>query len=47
MKAYELHIDLNRNTIYLVMELVDGKEMFEVIHDLGYYNEEDSKKLFR
>lgn len=29
------------------MELIEGKEMFEVINDLGHYGDEDAKELFK
>lgn len=29
------------------MELIKGKEMFEVINELGHYSESDAKELFQ
>ena len=29
------------------MELIKGKEMFEVINELGHYSESDAKELFK
>ncbi|CAD8096779.1 unnamed protein product [Paramecium primaurelia] len=32
---------------FVVMELIKGKEMFEVINDSGHYSEVDAKELFK
>lgn len=29
------------------MELIEGKEMFEVLNELGHYGEDDAKELFK
>ena len=38
IKVYELIIDKLLGAIYLVMELFEGGEMFELLSDIGYYN---------
>lgn len=38
VKVYELYIDKLGGRIHSVMELIAGKEMFEVIHELGHYS---------
>lgn len=35
-----------RGTVYIVMELIEGMELFEAIAQIGGYCEEDAKKLF-
>lgn len=35
---YELYVDKLSGKIHSVMELIEGKEMFEVIHSLGHYS---------
>jgi len=38
IKVYELYIDYITNRVYMVMELAECQEMFEVIKDLGNYS---------
>lgn len=38
VKVYELYIDNLSGRIHSVMEFIEGKEMFEVIHELGHYS---------
>ena len=38
IKVHELIIDKLLGAIYLVMELFEGKEMFELLSEIGYYN---------
>lgn len=38
VKVYEIYIDKQKGRIYTVMELIKGKEMFEVINQLGSYS---------
>lgn len=38
VKVYELYIDKLSGRIHSVMEFIEGKEMFEVIHELGNYS---------
>lgn len=38
VSVHELIIDKLLGAIYLVMELFEGKEMFELLSDFGYYN---------
>ena len=37
VKVYELYIDELKGCIYSVMELVDGKELFIALQELGSY----------
>lgn len=37
----------DQSKIYVIMELVEGKEMFQYIQELGHYSEEITKHLFR
>jgi len=46
IKVYELYIDYINKRIYIVMELVECKEMFEVIKDMGHYSGNSSKIYF-
>ncbi|EAR90042.2 Serine/Threonine kinase domain protein (macronuclear) [Tetrahymena thermophila SB210] len=46
VKVYELYIDNLSGKIHSVMELINGKEMFEVIHELGHYSELVASKIF-
>ncbi|KAL4484945.1 hypothetical protein ABPG74_020122 [Tetrahymena malaccensis] len=46
VKVYELYIDNFSGKIHSVMELINGKEMFEVIHELGHYSELVASKIF-
>ncbi|KAL4501442.1 hypothetical protein ABPG72_021249 [Tetrahymena utriculariae] len=46
VKVYELYIDNLSGKIHSVMELINGKEMFEVIHELGHYSELIASKIF-
>ncbi|CAD8068673.1 unnamed protein product [Paramecium primaurelia] len=52
VKVHRLYIDFNNgfqseSQAYAVMELVQGKEMFEVINTLGHYSESLAKELFK
>ena len=38
IKVYELYIDVFTRKIYTIMELTEGKEMFEVIINMGHYS---------
>lgn len=38
VQVIDLYIDESRNKIYTILELVKGKEMFEVIHEIGSYS---------
>jgi len=40
IKVYEVYIDYISGRVYTVMELVQGKELFDMIHKLGHYSEE-------
>ncbi|CAD8174500.1 unnamed protein product [Paramecium octaurelia] len=52
VKVHKLYVDFNNgfqseSKAYVVMELIKGKEMFEVINELGHYSESDAKELFK
>ncbi|CAK76827.1 unnamed protein product (macronuclear) [Paramecium tetraurelia] len=52
VKVHKLYIDFNdgfqsESKAHVVMELIKGKEMFEVINELGHYSESDAKELFK
>ncbi|EAR98522.3 Serine/Threonine kinase domain protein (macronuclear) [Tetrahymena thermophila SB210] len=47
VKVYEIYIDKTKGKIYTIMELIKGREMFEVINQLGSYSEQIAKKIFR
>ncbi|CAD8170348.1 unnamed protein product [Paramecium pentaurelia] len=52
VKVHKLYVDFNNgfqseSKAYVVMELIKGKEMFEVINELGHYSESDAKELFQ
>lgn len=47
VEVYELYIDEYRGNVYIVMEMIEGQEMFEVIKQLGSYNESTAKGLFK
>eukprot|EP01017_Pseudomicrothorax_dubius_P026307 TRINITY_DN2923_c0_g1_i2.p1 TRINITY_DN2923_c0_g1~~TRINITY_DN2923_c0_g1_i2.p1 ORF type:complete len:358 (-),score=52.97 TRINITY_DN2923_c0_g1_i2:178-1251(-) len=47
IEVYELYYHADENKIYLVMELVEADEMFEVIKGLGAYCERDACEIFR
>ena len=38
VEVYELYIDEFRGNVYIVMELIEGLEMYEAIKKLGSYN---------
>jgi len=38
ISVHELIIDNLLGAIYLVMDFFEGKEMFELLSDIGYYN---------
>lgn len=44
ISVHELIIDRLLGAIYLVMELFDGREMFELLSDVGYYNGDLNRK---
>ena len=33
-----MYVDDNKNKVYTVMELVEGREMFEVLAEIGHYS---------
>jgi len=43
LKLHEIYED--ENQVYIVMELVQGSELFDRIVDKGYYNEKYSKNI--
>jgi hypothetical protein len=52
VRTFTLFIEFNdrfmgENEAVVLMELVDGLEMFEVINKLGRYNESDARTLFQ
>ncbi|CAD8108082.1 unnamed protein product [Paramecium sonneborni] len=52
VKAYKMYLDFDtgfqsESQAFVVMELIQGKEMFEVINDSGHYSEDDAKELFK
>ncbi|CAD8098248.1 unnamed protein product [Paramecium sonneborni] len=52
VKVHKLYIDFyngfqSESKAYAVMELIKGKEMFEVINELGHYSENVAKELFK
>ncbi|CAD8175537.1 unnamed protein product [Paramecium pentaurelia] len=52
VKAYKMYLDFDtgfqsESQAFVVMELIKGKEMFEVINDSGHYSEVDAKELFK
>lgn len=49
---HSLYLDYNdgfqsESSAYVIMDFVDGKEMFEVINELGHYSELHAKLLFK
>lgn len=44
ISVHELIIDNLLGAIYMVMELFNGKEMFELLSDIGHYNGKFSRK---
>ena len=44
ISVHELIIDKLLGAMYLVMELFNGKEMFELLSDIGYYNGKITRK---
>jgi serine/threonine protein kinase len=47
VKVYELYIDEAKSKMYTIMELVNGKEMFQVIQGIGHYSENVARQLFK
>lgn len=47
VEVYELYIDEFRGNVYIVMELIEGLEMYEAIKKLGSYNESTARRLFK
>ncbi|CAK94607.1 unnamed protein product (macronuclear) [Paramecium tetraurelia] len=52
VKAYKMYLDFDtgfqsESQAFVVMELIHGKEMFEVISEAGHYSEDDAKELFK
>lgn len=52
VKAYKMYLDFDNgfqseSQAYVILELIKGKEMFEVINEAGHYNENDAKELFK
>lgn len=52
IKVYELYVDFNdgfqkQSKVLVVMELVEGSEMFQHIQELGNYTEDTTKELFK
>jgi calcium/calmodulin-dependent protein kinase I len=52
VKMYELYVDYNdgfqsESSAYVIMDFIDGQEMFEVINELGHYSEMHAKALFK
>lgn len=52
VKMHELYIDYNdgfqsESRAFIIMDFIDGQEMFEVINDLGHYSEMHAKHLFK
>lgn len=46
IKVHELYIDYINKRVYIVMELVECKELFEVVKDMGHYSGNFSKVDF-
>lgn len=47
IKVYELIIDHIEGTMYLIMECFEGKELFVLLSEIGHYDENMAKMLFR
>ncbi|KAL4508228.1 hypothetical protein ABPG72_021601 [Tetrahymena utriculariae] len=47
VKMYELFVDEVKRRIYTIMELVEAREMFQVIRKLGSYSEQIASKIFK
>eukprot|EP00331_Platyophrya_macrostoma_P031731 CAMPEP_0176458890 /NCGR_PEP_ID=MMETSP0127-20121128/32895_1 /TAXON_ID=938130 /ORGANISM="Platyophrya macrostoma, Strain WH" /LENGTH=400 /DNA_ID=CAMNT_0017849611 /DNA_START=236 /DNA_END=1435 /DNA_ORIENTATION=- len=47
VKVYEMYIDPLKGKIYTIMEIVKGKEMFDVIETIGHYSEEMASGIFK
>ncbi|KAL4454207.1 hypothetical protein ABPG74_012164 [Tetrahymena malaccensis] len=47
VKVYELYVDETKGRIYTIMELVEAKEMFDVISKLGQYSESVAISIFK
>ncbi|CAK66762.1 unnamed protein product (macronuclear) [Paramecium tetraurelia] len=52
VKAYKMYLDFDNgfqseSQAYVILELIKGKEMFEVINEAGHYSENDAKELFK
>lgn len=41
VQAHELYIDYNHAKVYMLMELIQGREMFDYIVDIGFYTGKD------
>lgn len=46
VKVYELHYDPKTSRVYIVMELVKGREMLEHLQELGAYSEKEACHIF-
>lgn len=46
VKIYELYIDTALNRVYTIMELVDSRELFDVIHKFEHFSESLASKIF-
>eukprot|EP01017_Pseudomicrothorax_dubius_P014052 TRINITY_DN1645_c0_g2_i3.p1 TRINITY_DN1645_c0_g2~~TRINITY_DN1645_c0_g2_i3.p1 ORF type:complete len:476 (+),score=63.62 TRINITY_DN1645_c0_g2_i3:251-1678(+) len=46
VKVYELYYNTHTHVMNLVMELADGKELFEMISELGKYTEKMASQIF-
>jgi len=47
IKVHELYIDYINKRVYTVMELVECKELFEVVKDMGHYSEAFASRIFK
>ena len=47
IKMKKLYLDSEHARVFLVMEHLKGKEMFEYLKEINHYSEEEAKKLFR
>ncbi|CAD8165795.1 unnamed protein product [Paramecium octaurelia] len=52
VKVHKLYVDFDNSfqsesKAYVVMELIEGQEMFEVLNSLGHYCEADAKEIFK
>jgi len=46
VKVFELHYDPKTAKVYIVQELVKGREMLEMLQELGAYSEKDASHVF-